>query len=362
MGPSDSIATALPAPVAEAPPPPVDLNDDMVDPPEVLAPGHPLSEPLQICRDTVAVAYRRFDAEARGKERHHRLITLGGALFGTAAVLLAILQLANLLPKEMLGPIEFGAAVLALASVALGLLGGRQAGWLLARHKSERFRLLKYSFLRDPSLWSGDRTSATLREDRLRHEVAEIENLSRHDLHRWIEADQIPDMPAAAPGAASDPASVRALADYYLQRRLRTQQEYFASRLHRNESHDRRTRSLPPLLFFASVAAAFAHFGYSRLGEYFGGYNYTLSSLLTVLAAGLAVIGAGLRTYRGAHEFSRNSTRFRAKLVALRHVGERLEHQTDPVAIYRELWYCEQILESEHREWLRLMSDAEWFG
>jgi Flp pilus assembly protein TadB len=167
-------------------------------------------------------------------------------------------------------------------------------------------------------------------------------------------------MPASTASATSDPASVRALADYYVQRRLRTQQEYFTSRLRRNESGDRRTRSLPPLLFFASVAAAFAHFGYDLWTHHHG--EPMVSILLIVLAAGLAVIGAGLRTYRGAHEFSRNSTRFRAKLVALRHVGERLEHQTEPVAIYRELWYCEQILESEHREWLRLMSDAEWFG
>jgi len=25
------------------------------------------------------------------------------------------------------------------------------------------------------------------------------------------------------------------------------------------------------------------------------------------------------------------------------------------------MWRCEQILEAEHREWLRLMMQAEWF-
>ena len=30
--------------------------------------------------------------------------------------------------------------------------------------------------------------------------------------------------------------------------------------------------------------------------------------------------------------------------------------------IFRLLWQCERIMEVEHREWLRLMIKAEWFG
>jgi hypothetical protein len=30
--------------------------------------------------------------------------------------------------------------------------------------------------------------------------------------------------------------------------------------------------------------------------------------------------------------------------------------------IFRLLWQCERIMEVEHREWLRLMIEAEWFG
>lgn len=33
-----------------------------------------------------------------------------------------------------------------------------------------------------------------------------------------------------------------------------------------------------------------------------------------------------------------------------------------PAATFRALWYAERILEPEHREWLRLMTDPEWFG
>jgi hypothetical protein len=28
----------------------------------------------------------------------------------------------------------------------------------------------------------------------------------------------------------------------------------------------------------------------------------------------------------------------------------------------RDLSWCEHILETEHREWLRLMYETEWFG
>jgi hypothetical protein len=43
-------------------------------------------------------------------------------------------------------------------------------------------------------------------------------------------------------------------------------------------------------------------------------------------------------------------------------MAERLQTEANPEAIFRDFWCCEQVLESERREWLRLMMDAEWFG
>ena len=34
----------------------------------------------------------------------------------------------------------------------------------------------------------------------------------------------------------------------------------------------------------------------------------------------------------------------------------------NPRSQFLSLWFSEQSLENEHREWLRLMLDAEWFG
>ena len=38
------------------------------------------------------------------------------------------------------------------------------------------------------------------------------------------------------------------------------------------------------------------------------------------------------------------------------------DEDTDAYAILRDLSWCEHILETEHREWLRLMYETEWFG
>jgi hypothetical protein len=35
--------------------------------------------------------------------------------------------------------------------------------------------------------------------------------------------------------------------------------------------------------------------------------------------------------------------------------------QVSASTILYHMWRCEQVLEAEHREWLRLMMQAEWF-
>jgi hypothetical protein len=32
------------------------------------------------------------------------------------------------------------------------------------------------------------------------------------------------------------------------------------------------------------------------------------------------------------------------------------------MSAFREMGFCEQVLEADHREWQRLMVEAEWFG
>jgi len=143
-----------------------------------------------------------------------------------------------------------------------------------------------------------------------------------------------------------------------------------------------------------------------------------LAAFAALLAAWLPAMAAGLRVWLGAFEFSRNRSRFYAAHRALSQVEQSLVGDTleavagapaaqgsspiglrivreeedlltasgiaevrirteetvgagpgnlddgrvDASAVLSDLSWCEHILDAEHREWLRLMYDAEWFG
>jgi hypothetical protein len=79
------------------------------------------------------------------------------------------------------------------------------------------------------------------------------------------------------------------------------------------------------------------------------------------------MIGACIRTVQVAREFGRSAALFSAKHVALQDMFQRLlsELATEPVRpaeVLHNITACEDFLEAEQREWLRLMQEAEWFG
>lgn len=346
--------------------PKMEPNDDMHDSPQDMPHGQPLRDALTLCGDTVEVGYRKADASALRHQRYHRLLTITTAIFGTTAVLLAIVQLSGLFPG--MWPVQLsGIAVgFALIAVIAGLVSSQRLNWLLERHKAERYRLLKFRFLIDPALWSRKKEKAKARMERLADEVEDIKALNRQALRRWIDEDEVPEAPTPLPHSKTDQNAVRGLIEYYQKKRLGVQMDYFGSRARRNVRMQRYTWFLPPLFFFSSILAVSGHFIYDIVASAHGSQAEVTTSnlfvLFVVLAAALPVVGAGVRSLRTAYEFARNNSRFRAKLVALSSLAERLRQENDPKAIFRDLWSCEQILESEHREWLRLMIEGEWFG
>jgi hypothetical protein len=226
--------------------------------------------------------------------------------------------------------------------------------------------LLKFRFLIDPILWVGEKEQVKTRMERLADEVADIAALNRQALRRWIDEDELPEAPASLPDIKTDEKIIRNFVDYYQEKRLGVQMDYFAARARRNVRMHRYTWFLPPLFFFASILAVSGHFIYDIVASAHGSQIEVTTSnlfvLFVVLAAAFPVVGAGIRSLRTAYEFARNNSRFRAKLVALSRLDERLRQEKDTEAIFHDLWSCEQILESEHREWLRLMLEGEWFG
>jgi hypothetical protein len=336
---------------------------DMDDTREQLAWWPLLQNPLEICAREVVPAYKRADAAAlRHQDRHRKLANLA-ALFGTAAVLLAIFQLAFQEIAEQLGmgeipTLETVSALAAFIAVVLGLLIAIKARWLLERHKAERLRLLKFHFLLDPDIWRED-DPVTNTVTQLRDSVAQVSKMTAHDFREWVEELGKTPIPAQRGSSAASPQGLAQLVDYYRAKRLVYQRVYFENRKRRMVPLAWLTGWLAPLLFFCSVASVLVHFVVEHFVHLEN--SHEVARLFIFLAAALPTVGAGIRTLTAANEFARNKVRYHAKEAVLIHVDEHLKSATDADARIRHMEFCEQTLEMEHREWARLMIETEVF-
>jgi len=338
--------------------------DDMHDMPSELDRWPQLVEPLRLCKDVIVPAFRSSDESAIRHQWAHRLLTKLAAASGTAAVLFAIVQLGyphwlgpDLLGGTALETLEILAAFAAFTAVVLGLISSRQSNWLLERHKAERLRLAKFRFLIQPDVWRSTGTIDPEVAEQLRHEVEKIRSLTASDLREWVEVEGLNPTSPPDPGDTTGTAFDQVI-DYYSTKRLKVQSDFFHHRARRHEQFDKVTRHLSPALFFGSVLAVFFHLLIKRIGDEAGPPGLEL--LLIVLAASLPTLGAGIRTLRLAYEFARNTSRYRAKALALDRLREILRQETKSWYKIKEVWYSEESLEIEHREWCRLMLEAEW--
>jgi len=365
--------------------------DDMRDRPE----DWPLLAPwVAECGRIVGPVYEKANAAALVHQRKHRLLTKIAATSGTIAVVLVILELICMVAgldtsDKVLGAFEVVAALAALLAVVLGLVASQLDNWLVERHKAERCRLMKFGFLIDPALWRADQQRTSDRARQLRDEAAGVEAVRTiEEPRRWLGEVHRPAFLTELTDCRADEPVLRQLIAYYRATRLRVQIAYLDERIKRFALRDRITRVLPEWLFFFSVFAAFVHFalrlwnGPHPLGA---PLDAALVAVLfpALVAAILPVLGAGIRTYRMANEFGRNVRRFESTLHVLREIDRLLEgvdakrgFRTDVGVLHRPmteegmdaktvfltLWTCEHTLEIEHREWLRLMAETEWFG
>jgi len=341
-------------------------------------------------------AFEHFDNSATTKANWYRWLAVSAALCGAAAVVLAVLQLAALLfvdrPRavepgrielwsirflgkpgalEALTVTEFIFIVVAIVAIAAGILAKTQRGWLRDRHKAEWLRSLHFRFLVDPDLWSGLHGAREEARNRLHARMEQVIGLGSPGLEAWAGDDEPPEAPTVSPGGRWDKRALAELVDYYLVARLRHQVDYLALQAARRDWWERLLRPIPLGTFFLAAAAALTHFVlvFGRLSRHeLGATSHQVAvadvaSILLVLVAGaLPAVGAGVRTCHLAQEFGRNSLRFKAKRSALEKIGSRLKLADSPEQIFHWLWACEYVLESDYREWLRLMIDAEWIG
>jgi hypothetical protein len=356
-------------------------SDDMIDTSSDFKRWPFLQKVPRGCRDELIDTYKDADKGADTAQKEHRRVVRRAAFSATAAVCVAIAELG----LESWGFKDPWTSV-AMTVVEAVLVGSAlwyfrrgkhfRYEWLTQRNKAERCRLLKFSLMFQPSLWEADDSSV---QDYGSGLEKKMESIKTSDLEKWLNEDEVP----APPGRFHplDPNGLAGLREYYLHKRLRYQSKHFAKRSDRKESkRDKWWRELPGRLFWISVVCVAIHVllsisiviarGMSGEGPDFKGARYIdgLVILLAVLAAVAPTLGAGIHSWRSAWEGTRNISRFRAKRVALENIESRLERggaiDSDQAAedLLRDIWCAEQIMESEHREWLRLMKDAEWAG
>jgi len=336
-----------------------DLDDDDAD----LARWPKLRSLLVIAREILLPVYLASDAAGMRQQQRHSWLVLLGAIFGTLAVLCAIFELSDVIPisRSVLSIVELIAASIAIVVVVLGIYSALHPDWLLQRFLAEQCRFVKFHLLLNPAVWYG-RTGEEMRST-VEAMSQSLRNPDEHVIHEWVTW-RIQIAKRFEPLTKDIPADVvEEIVDYYKAKRLQNQQQYFDRQAKRRHRWERWTRNVSPACFFLSIVAAFSHFLFEWLaGEEHHGWLHFLAGVFVLLAAALPVLAMGVRTFRAAHEFGRNKLRFEGMSYFLSEILVLAEAQETPSSVMPLLREAEIALDSEHRAWLRLMVEAEWFG
>lgn len=372
----------------------------------------PLRKGLPLINGRLLSLYRRSDADAISNQKNHRFLAHMTIGLGFIAILFAILQfcflsfsLELLIPYLEIGPVvihqtiidpleicrscEVAATLIAAIAVITGLWRSYQNRWLINRHIAERCRLLKFRSLLRNSFWNEAEypawerhlnkdidTLCSLHESGIgRYPVtstgnglrAAIRALFRHDaaepreIHTWIlDTSTIPRAHISGTCSYSHDAKAEFLA-YYRKKRLIYQRDYYYKRFQEFSVQGEWGQKIPHLLFFASVCAVLCHFLVDIFLPEPG-----ISVLLIGVAVTLPFFGYVLKTFRDTFQVTKSSALYFAKYSALDDLNKRLlkdevDLDNNWNQILDTLWECEKFLETEHREWLILILDAEWF-
>jgi hypothetical protein len=260
-------------------------------------------------------------------------------------------------------------SLIMVAAIVEGLVARYHQHWILERHRAERLRLLRFGWLVDPRHWDVRADALPAISQALQTKVNDIVAAGEPEMKQWGRETLLPavTMPAVPPPAEA----VEAARQRYISTRLHHQLSYFLDMAERRERLDAPTRILPAIGFGAAVLLSFVHLIGEVVGEARGGITQPVQAAtqidvprqwLLFLILVLPAAGAAGRLLRTAFEFARNRQRFVTTAFELERVRGWLDMAKDPADVALAMAKAEDALAQEHREWLRLMQEAEWFG
>lgn len=372
-----------PGPVCPARPDQYD--DDMNDQTDIeryachIAEGDPKFEPLfqaiRIVQDRVYDAFTKYDVEAIKYHKLYQYLSVVAVVVGAMSVVFAVAEAIRL--ESPIGHIdaikgELGTAVLTIFFIVFGLSVGYKERWILARFKAENLRLLKFRRLTDPRMWCepGDLDAAA---GDLGEEVEEITGRDYEGAKEWAAQGLCPKA-AAPPCEDRCPEALHELVDYYIPKRLDVQIRYLKRHANVTERGGHWSALCVQLLFWGSFMFVLAHLSAAwihpptvaelqqSLVESGINHRPKLEDWLALFALILPVVAAAIRTHRAANEFERTTLRHKATLESLHTLSHKLRETKDLQEKFELIGFCELILEADCREFMRLVSEAEWYG
>lgn len=309
------------------------------------------------------------DHDANGLQRRHRTTVHGTVWPGTVALVLGIVQL----PFHDKAWAEYGITLWfellligsSAVAVGLGIHYRWHKRWLLRRYQAERFRLLVFDLAIDPELWTGKQPRGGDWKHWIKPLADSIDNLTTETFESEAHREELPNVPSPSACHGVARGALKDLIGFYSGAWLDSQVEYFGKKVRDAERRAWIRPGMVSMVFAISVGVVFIHLALAF------SHNKTGSLVFLMAAALLPAMFAAVRTWRSALEISRNAARAGAKrrtLIDLQEVLYKEDHEekpekTDAVWFYfKTLALAQALLQSEQREWLRLMLEAEWIG
>ena len=321
-----------------------------------------LAEAIRFLDDHVKVAYYKADAAALAHQKTHRRLAGVAIIGGALAIVLAIFQLALKASHpgsiRSIGLLE---VVAAGAAVTIGFWAKFDHQWFIQRHIAERLRMLKFQALGQAKFWSGQRDGW---QRWVRRQIADLEEIADiKTVKAWSIGGHAEPFEPVPPSCPDDETATAAVAIYYRRKRVDFQAAYFKQQSEKLEKESAWLHRAGFWLFFCSNVIVFVHFladamldpKAAHILEWIGVWPLALAAILPVL-------GFAARAWVGAFERTRSAHQFQAKHQGLlRSSNDLLRDQASCAATMHHIAHLEHFLEHEHREWLRLLMDAEWF-